>query len=227
MAFEKMPRYMISLLFDLETAFIESDRLLSPMRNNKRWHQESNFTTTTDSSGACTDGMVDAIKAHTVHTDHFNAHHGGGADTINFCIEIQDFDYEGDGFLTDGIKYAIPFHQHDSSNEIVDCYDDCDESAGRCDFCDHEGSPGYCCPFVASLDDFQCIDYHNDGELFEAINAHYKNLNHLFTHHRNVPFHTCVAMNCEGVEIIGVDCTSDFKLHLTGKYQVLFDSDVN
>ena len=97
-----MPRYMMSLLFDLETAFIMSDRLLSPMRNNKRWHQESHFTTTTDSSGACTDGMVDAIKAHTVHTDHFNAHHGGGMDIINFCIEIQDVDYEGDGSLTDG-----------------------------------------------------------------------------------------------------------------------------
>ena len=166
--------------------------------------------------------MIDAIKKHTVDTHHtgeahFNAHHGGAMEVINYCIEIQDFDYEGDGYLTDGIKYAIPFHAHDAT-DIVDCYTDCSDQAGRCEFCDHEYAPGYCCPFVAELDEFQCIDDHNDEELFGAISNHYRNLNHLFEHHQGVPFHTCVAMNCHGVEIIGVDCTSDFKLHLTGKY---------
>jgi len=172
-----------------------------------------------DKTGACPDGMIDAIKKHTVDTHHtgeahFNAHHGGAMEVINYCIEIQDFDYEGDGYLTDGIKYAIPFHAHDAT-DIVDCYTDCSDQAGRCEFCDHEYAPGYCCPFVAELDEFQCIDDHNDEELFGAISNHYRNLNHLFEHHQGVPFHTCVAMNCHGVEIIGVDCTSDFKLHLT------------
>lgn len=168
-----------------------------------------------DKTGACPDGMIDAIANHVLNVDHFGNHHESGMANINYCIEVQDFDYEGDGYLTTGIKYAIPYHAHDSESAAVDCFTDCDSTTGRCESCNYENKPGYCCPFVNTVDQFSCIDDHNDPELFEHIGSHFKNLNHLFDHHQNIPFHTCVTMDCTGVEIIGVDCRSDFKLKLT------------
>ena len=48
----------------------------------------------------CPAGIVNAIKDHTSENEeHFNAHHGGGLTMINYCVEVEDFDYVGDGFL--------------------------------------------------------------------------------------------------------------------------------
>ena len=167
--------------------------------------------------------MIEALEKHTANPDHFNHHHSnkGLLNQINYCIEVQDFDYEGDGYLTTGIKYAIPFHPHNSANDVVDCFTDCASTAGRCDSCNYENKPGYCCPFVSSVDQFSCIDSHNDPELFEHIGSHFINQNHLLEHHQNIPFHTCVTMDCTGVEIIGVDCRSDFKIKLDSKLKKL------
>ena len=47
---------------------------------------------------------MQAIKDHTNMNDHFGNHHGNGMPVINFCVEVEDFDYVGDGYLERIIK---------------------------------------------------------------------------------------------------------------------------
>ena len=69
-----------------------------------------------DDGDICPEGVVNAIKDHTgKNTDHFGQHHGNAQITINYCVEVEDFDYVGDGYLERIIKvYVFEFQQKSS-----------------------------------------------------------------------------------------------------------------
>ena len=55
-------------------------------------------TDTPDNPNACPSGVVQAVKDHTTNS-HFTDHHDRGMTKINYCVEVEDFDYVGDGYL--------------------------------------------------------------------------------------------------------------------------------